>query len=111
MKLKEDNVLYVLLEYLPKREKKEEKIWKAISSKKGKLSSWHDLATHILEHDDKYLVAEGDRYKTTEEGRKQILPLWNSKELQDYHVEPIACRLLKGIGRTLKSLLLRWLQM
>lgn len=110
MKLKEDNVLYVLLEYLPRRNKKEARIWRALSSKKGKLKSWHSLTTHCLEHDDNYLVSTYKGYETTEEGRKQILPLWNSKELKGYHTEPIAYRLLKGIGRTLKSLLLRWLQ-
>lgn len=111
MKLKEDEVLYVLLEYLPKRKKKEEKIWKAVSSRKAKLKSWHSLTVHCLMNDDGYLKESGNTYVTTQEGHDQILPLWNGKELQGYHVEPTACRLLKGIGRMLKSLLLRWLQM
>ena len=43
MKLNKVEILYVLLEYLPERNRKEKKIWKFISLHKGKLSAWHDF--------------------------------------------------------------------
>lgn len=105
MKLNEVEILYVLLEYLPERYKKEDKIWKIISSHKGKLSSWHNLTVYCLMKDDGYLRQTGNSYITTKQGREQIMPLWNSRELIPYHPVPIACRLLKGILQILKWLI------
>ena len=95
MKLNEVEILYVLLEYLPERDRKEKKIWKFISLHKGKLSAWHDLTVLCLMEDDGYLQPFGDTYITTEEGRNQIIPLWNGTELKPYREEFTTCKLLK----------------
>lgn len=105
MKLDEADILYVLLEYLPVRNRQEERIWKALSSQRGKLSSWHNLTVYCLMEDDGYLVPDGDTYVTTDEGRRQIMPLWRGQQLAPYRPEPIACKLLKAIERILRAII------
>lgn len=97
MKLNVVEILYVLLEYLPERNRKEKKIWKFISLHKGKLSAWHDLTVLCLMKDDGYLSPDRDTYITSDEGRKQIIPLWNGLELKPYREEFTTCKSLKRI--------------
>lgn len=110
MKLNEVEILYVLLEYLPERNRKEKKIWKFISLHKGKLSAWHDLTVLCLMKDDGYLSPDGDTYITTDEGRKQIIPLWNGLELKPYREEFTTYKSLKRIIRIAQWIINRLLQ-
>ena len=85
VKLPHEDLLYVLLEYLPDKNRKERRIWKKISSHKPKLGSWHGGAVLELYKENGYLEKSEHGYTTTKEGREQILPLWNGRELEWYH--------------------------